>query len=87
MENPMPHKLTMNERSSLNLTGVTEIISFDEGVVILKTTLGQLTVQGSDLKLKNLSLEGGQAAVSGRIDGLSYEEPREPGGFWHRLLR
>lgn len=82
----MPHKLTLNQREDLNLTGVTEVVSFDDSAVILKTHLGTLTVQGQDLVLKTLSVEGGQVAVSGHVSSLFYEEPR-PAGFWQRLLR
>ena len=81
----LPHKLTVNQREDLTMTGVTEVLSFDDTTVTLKTNLGVLTVQGRDLVLKTLSTEGGQAAVRGHIQGLFYEEPR-PSGFWHRLL-
>ena len=81
----LPHKLTLNQRSSLTMSGVTEVISFDEGTVILRTELGTLVVQGQDLQLKTLSVEGGQVNVSGHICALVYEEPR-PEGFFRRLL-
>lgn len=86
VEDQFPHKLTLNERKSLTMTGVTEVVSFDETAVMLKTSLGLLTVQGQELKLKTLSLEGGQVAVDGHIFALTYEEPRE-GGLWQRLWR
>lgn len=82
----LPHKLTLNERSSLTMTGVAEVISFDETAVILRTSLGTLTVQGQELQLKNLSLDGGQVAVEGKIASLVYEEPRQPGGMLRRLF-
>ena len=85
-EDQFPHKLTLNERKNLTMTGVTEVLSFDETTVMMKTALGLLTVQGQDLKLKTLSLEGGQVAVDGHIAALVYEEPRE-GGLWQRLWR
>ena len=85
-EDQFPHKLTLNERKSLTMTGVTEVVSFEETLVVLKTSLGLLTVQGQELKLKTLSLEGGQVAVDGHIAALVYEEPRE-GGLWQRLWR
>ena len=81
----LPHKLTLNQREDLTLTGVTEVVSFDDTTVILKTHLGTLTVQGQELVLKTLSVEGGQVAVSGHISSLFYEEPR-PAGFWRRIL-
>ena len=85
-EDQFPHKLTLNERKSLTMSGVTEMVSFDESAVVLRTALGMLTVQGQELKLKTLSLEGGQMAVDGHISALVYEEPRE-GGLWQRLWR
>lgn len=81
----LPHKLTLNERKALTMTGVTEVVSFDENAVILKTGLGTLIVQGKDLQLKTLSLDGGQVAVDGEISALVYEAPR--GGLMSRLFR
>ena len=85
-EDQFPHKLTLQERKNLTMTGVTEVISFEESLVVLNTSLGVLTVQGQELKLKTLSLEGGQVAVDGQISALTYEQPRE-GGLWQRLWR
>lgn len=81
----LPHKLTLVERKNMTMTGVTEVISFDENAVVLKTGLGVLTVHGQGLQLKNLSVEGGQVAVEGTISAFVYEEPR--GGGLRRLLR
>ena len=85
-EEHLPHKLQLNERRQLTMTGVTEVVSFDDTLVVLQTSLGMLTVQGQELQLKTLSLDGGQVAVDGHISILSYEEPRQ-GGLWRRLLR
>ena len=82
----LPHKLTLNERKSLSMTGVTEVVSFDENAVVLRTDLGNLLVQGKDLQLKSLLPEGGQVSVTGHITALVYEEPRPAGGFWRRLF-
>ena len=83
----LPHKLTLNERSNLTMSGVTEVVSFDDAAVILHTDAGTLLVQGKELKLKTLHPEGGQVIVDGRITALSYEEPRPSGSFWRRLFR
>lgn len=84
-QEPMPHKLMLNERKQLTMTGVTEVVSFEETSVVLHTALGTLMVLGQDLKLKTLSPEGGQVAVEGSVSALTYEEPRQS-GFWRRLL-
>lgn len=83
----LPHKLTLDERKKLTMTGVTEVVSFDENAVVLKTVQGILEIQGQQLQLKNLSLDGGQVAVDGHISGLYYEDPREKMSLWERLRR
>ncbi len=80
-----PHKLTLSERKKLTMTGVTEVVSFDDTTVVLQTALGTLEVQGEQLQLKTLSIDGGQVAVDGQISALIYEEPRSNHSFWRRL--
>lgn len=84
-EEHLPHKLQLNERQQLTMNGVTEVVSFDDSAVVLQTSLGTLIVQGQELQLKTLSLEGGQVAVDGHITALIYEEPRT-GGWRQRLF-
>ena len=84
-EEHMPHKLQLNERKALAMSGVAEVVSFDDSTVVLRTSLGTLVVQGRELQLKTLSLEGGQVAVEGNISALIYEEPRS-GGWRQRLF-
>ena len=80
-ESLLPHRMVLNERKNLTMTGATEVVSIDENAVVLKTTLGTLTVHGRQLQLKNLSLEGGQVAVEGEISALIYQESRPVGGL------
>lgn len=74
-------RLTMEARKKLTLTGATEVLRFDEDLVELNTNLGQLTVEGRDLKLKCLSLDTGTLVVEGEISGLRYMEPGRKRGF------
>ena len=83
-EKSLPHKLCLNERNQLTMTGVTEVVSFEETAVVLRTALGTLIVQGTGLQLKTLSLDGGQVAVDGNVSAMIYEEPRL--GGWKRFF-
>ena len=85
-EQEMTHSLALEQRKSLTMTGVSEVVSFDDTAVVLQTRLGTLTVQGRELRLKTLSTEGGRVAVTGAVSALSYEEPRESGGWLRRLF-
>lgn len=83
----LPHKITLDGRSRLNMTGIKEVESFDEGMVVLHTTRGTLVVRGQGLHLQLLSLDGGQVHVDGTVDSLTYEDTaREAGGFLARLF-
>lgn len=83
----LPHGLTLNERSRLSMTGVSEVISFDESAVVLHTSLGTLTVHGQQLQLRQLSPDGGKVAVDGKVSALIYQEPRSDRSWLQRLLR
>ena len=85
VEEQKQQDLTLKGRRHLTVTGVTEVVSFDETAVMLKTQLGDLTVLGQGLQLRELSVAGGQTCVEGEISALSYEEPRQ-GGWLRRLM-
>lgn len=82
----LPHSMTLKERKNLTMTGVTEVVSFDENTVVLRTTLGTLVIQGQELQLKTLTLEGGQVVVDGTVSALVYEQARQQGGWLRRLM-
>ncbi len=85
-EGKLPHDLQLQGRKKLTMSGVSEVVSFDETCVVLKTSLGLLTVHGQALQLKNLSLEGGQVAVDGTVEALIYQPDRPSGGL-RRLFK
>ena len=87
-EKQMPHHIMLEGRSSLSVTGVEEVESFDENSVVMSTVKGTLVVRGDNLHIEKLSLDGGDLRVEGFVDSLTYEDGgREKGGFLSRLLR
>ena len=82
----LPHKLVLNERKLLTVTGVTEVVSFDDASVIAQTELGTLMVQGDGLQLKTLLPEGGQVTVEGHIVALIYHRQQQERSWWSRLF-
>jgi sporulation protein YabP len=81
-----PHRLSLNERKELTVTGVTEVISFDEETVILKTALGTLNIHGRQLQLKSLSPNSGQVDISGNVGALIYQQNKPTGSWVQRLF-
>ena len=85
-EEQFPHRLVLDQRKRPTMTGVGEVISFEEDGVVLKTTQGILQLQGRGLKLQTLVPDGGQLEITGLITGLCYQEPKAKGGWARRLL-
>lgn len=82
------HRVTLEDREQLTVTGVEEVESFDESSIVMVTPGGTLVVRGSGLHIEQLSLDGGQLRVEGSVESLTYED--DGGGrtgFWGRLLR
>lgn len=67
-----PHKLTMQNRSVSSITGIQDVVSFDESQVVLDTDMGLLTIKGKDIHINRLTLEKGEVDVEGTIDSLVY---------------
>ncbi len=70
----MAHKLNMNERESLFVTGVVDVISFDEETIITETEKGTLVLRGTDLHVIKLSVENGELEIGGYIYSINYED-------------
>ena len=82
------HNIILENRSSLTLSGVTDVGSFDEQVIIVSTDIGELTIKGENLHISRLSIETGDLTVDGTISQLSYSEVQnKSGGFLSKLLR
>lgn len=61
------HRLVLSDRHTGSVTGVNDVVSFDENEIVLDTDMGLLTVRGKELHVKRLTLERG--AGSGRTGG------------------
>lgn len=67
-----PHSCLMQNRSAVSLTGVREVVSFDEGQVVMDTDMGLLTLKGKELHVSRLTVEKGEVDVEGSLDSLTY---------------
>ena len=85
------HKIVLDMRNTCEITGVLDVISFDEEEVILETVEGIVTIKGKELHVNRLTLEKGELDMDGVFhsfmykDGDSYHKPNE--SLLKRLLR
>ena len=81
-----PHAVTLDERSHLTVTGVDEVVRFDDTEVSMRTSRGMLPVHGEGLRVGRLAIDTGELAIDGAFDALDYTEETASGGFWSRLF-
>lgn len=80
------HTLSMENRDKLSLTGVEDVSGFDESLVVLTTSMGELTVRGEGLHIERIDLDSGQLEVRGKVQELSYDEHAPKSTLWSRLF-
>lgn len=66
--------LILENREKLSISGVNDVLSFDDQVVMVETDLGLLTVKGENLRINKLSLDTSEVIVEGEISYLAYSE-------------
>ena len=86
-QDPIFHKVVLSEREKLTVTGVKEVVHFDENSVLMDTSQGGFRIHGQNLKLKNLSPQGGQLELTGAVEAMIYEQTPEKRGILSRLFR
>ena len=64
--------IILENREKLNVTGVLDVFSFDDQIIIVQTELGLLTIKGENLKINKLSLDTSDFVVDGNISSLNY---------------
>lgn len=71
------HTMTMNERKTLVITGVKKIENFDEEEFLMNTTMGYLSVKGSNLEMIKLDTYQGNVSIKGKINSFIYVDEKD----------
>lgn len=72
--NGVIQNLILENRNKLSISGVKDVLSFDDQVVIMETELGLLTIKGENLKINKLSIDTLEVIIEGQINNVSYSE-------------
>ena len=83
------HNIVLEGRKRLSVSGVTDVDRFDENTVLLYTSMGELTVCGTDLHVNDLSVESGEMNIEGEITSVVYGDPdrHSPLSFIGKIFR
>ena len=84
----MEHKIDLKDRSSLTISGVEHIYSFNDKKVEIRTACGDMIVDGENLDMSKLSIDEKIITVTGTIDGIIYSKTKEPQeSFFKKLFK
>lgn len=82
--------IVLENREKLSISGVLDVLSFDDQIVIVETELGLLTIKGENLKINKLSIDTEEAIVEGEIINLGYSEKddeKKGGSFLNKIFK
>lgn len=82
--------LILENRGKLSISGVLDVLSFDDQIVILETELGLLTVKGENIRINKLSIDTSEVIVEGEISSLAYsdkESEKTKGNFMSKIFK
>lgn len=87
----LKHNITMQDRQVLLITGVNDVLNFDEVEIVAETQEGILIIHGENLHVTKLNLESGELNIDGEIDSLEYQKEgvfsKNKGSLLSRIFR
>ena len=72
MNTNIVQNLILENRNRLNISGVLDVLNFDDQIIIVETELGMLTVKGDNLRINKLSIDASEVIVEGEVISLTY---------------
>ena len=81
--------IVIENREKITRSGVTDVHSFDDEIVLAQTDLGILTIKGDDLKMNKLNLDNNELIVEGKISAVAYSDINQAKktGFMNKLFK
>jgi len=70
----MQHRIILTNREEMTISGVIDVVSFDEEAVVVETEMGILEIRGELLHVNKLNLETGELSLSGEVQGIEYDD-------------
>ena len=67
----------IEERRTLTVTGVGNIISFDEKFALLDLHSALISVDGECLQILKMDVDSGEVVIVGKINGLAYSDKKQ----------
>ena len=83
--------IILENREKLNISGVLDVLSFDDQIIIVETELGLLTIKGENLKINKLNLDTSEVTLDGFVSSLAYSNSdtikKNASGFISKIFK
>ncbi len=66
------HTVKLEDRKKIELGAIEDVISFDEGSVVLGSSLGVISIEGEGLHILKMNVDSGEIIIEGRVNALMY---------------
>ncbi len=81
------HKLTLEERNRVSMTGALNVENFEETNMTIETNMGNLILKGNDMHIIKFDTQAGELIIEGEFDNVEYVNSNsKKGGFFARIL-
>ena len=84
----LPHTVTIENRKDMTVSGVIQVVAYDEYRLVLKTDYGRLLIQGKNLMASEISSSQNVLKLSGDIEVVQYQAKKaQSEGLLSRLFK
>ena len=75
IQKELEHDVVITSRKRLHMTGIKDVVAFDEGQIMAQNDGADISIEGQNLKIEKFDSSSGELAVNGKIDGVLYYAP------------
>ncbi|MBQ7353039.1 MAG: hypothetical protein IJW54_03430 [Clostridia bacterium] len=81
------HDVIIKGRKRMELTGASDVTSFDDKEIVVQVENFGVTIEGENLKIEKFNSENGELILNGLITGMFYfnkdlSKKKKTGGFF-----
>ena len=70
-------QIVISDKNKVEIDAVSYVRAFDEDGVLLDTSIGQISIEGKDLRIENFEKSSTKILISGNVMGVYYLEKRD----------
>ena len=68
------HKIILISRKELEISGVNEVVAYDDDEVEIDTVDGRISINGCGFKITKLNTDEGILSLFGTVDSIYYDD-------------